>query len=226
MVCLLLLFSFRSTIIVTNNITFSFVLIFPRVLNLALSHVECDVALRGLLCDTSKVILRQVLWSFHALWLEYFEEKARKEEEEGSFYKFRVKSHCVDSDESEKNERSFVSFFPSFDKDYHDVIPRDSLNDDEDSTEIADSASSVNESSTKEMEYIDVCFVFNSLKAILSDRSELKDAALEGVFLSAYREFCAVSSMAIVKNGKLSFAQQYYALLIHLTVYASLSFFK
>ena len=218
LVCFLLLFSFHITILVTNITTFSFVFIFHRVLNLVLSHVECDVALRGLLCDTSKVILRQVLCSFHVLWLEYFEEKTRKEEEESSLYKFRVKSHCVDSDESAKNERSFVSFFPSFDKDYHDVMPRDSLNDDEDNTEVTDSTSSFNESSTKEMAHIDVCFVFNSLKAILSDRSQLKDAALEGIFLSSYREFCALSSMAIIKNGELLFPLQCFALFMYLTV--------
>ena len=176
-----------------------------RVLHLALSYIEYEVTLRRFRCETSKVSLKQILASFHGLWLEYFEEKRRKEEEEDSLYKFKTKSHCVDSCEPEKNEKSFRNFFPSFDEDYRDVVPRDTLNDSiTDAIEQShdSSTSSVDETSTLEMAYIDACRIFNSLKVIMNDESQLNDSTVMDVFLNGYKEFCSLSSLDVIKKGE------------------------
>ena len=179
-----------------------FIIHLSRVLHLALCHIECDVISRGSRCETAKLTLKQILQGFHTLWLEFFEAKRRREEEEDSLYKFKGKSHCVDSDEFEKNERSFTSFFPSFDKDYLDVIPKDALNDSGTDTIEQSCSTSVDDNTGHEMGHIDTCHIFNSLKIIMNDGSQLKDKTLVDTFLCGYREFCSLSSLAVIKNGE------------------------
>ena len=111
------------------------------------------------------------------------------------------------------NEKSFRNFFPSFDEDYSDVVPRDTLNDgDVDAIELShDRATlSVDETSTQEMAYIDVCRIFNSLKVIMSDESQLNDTTVLDVFLSGYKEFCSLTSLDVIKKGEFPYDLQYF----------------
>ena len=179
-----------------------------RILHLALSYVECDVTLRGFQCDTAKISLSQILQNFHSLWLDFFEERRRKEEEDDSFYKFKARSHCVDSDETENNEKSFTNLFPKFDRDFHDLIPKDTLDNNDDDVQQSMDVSSSDDyddgdgSSARDMTFVDVCQIFDSLKTITNSEAQLKDTTLKRIFLSGYKEFCSLSSLAVIKNGK------------------------
>lgn len=182
-----------------------------RNFHLALSHIECDVKLRGFRCRRVTSSLSQVLENFQTLWLEFSEEKRMKQEEEDSMYKFKSKSHCVDSDEAEKNEKSFKLMFPSFDEDYKDLVAKNSLDDSDngkpDSND--DPSSSIN-FSARDMDFVDVCRIFNSLKAITDENCQLSDTTLMQIFIGGYKEFCLLSSLKIIKNGELLFFTLFY----------------
>ena len=159
--------------------------------------------------------LSQVLGSFHRVWLEFYEEKKKKDEEEGATYRYKTKSHCSDSNENELNDKSFQSLFPSFERDYLDLVPKDTLDcdndgvsdDDDDDDENSrsrrdDSATSSLESLTRDMACVDTSRIFEVLKSIANGDCQLDDGTLTRIFLDGYKEFCLLSSLSIVKNGR------------------------
>ena len=69
-----------------------------------------------------------ILEIFLNKWKIFKEEERQREEEEGSLFKFKNKTHGVSLSDDEENKRAISKAFPRFDDDFKDVMAPQDLN--------------------------------------------------------------------------------------------------
>ena len=69
-----------------------------------------------------------ILEIFLNKWKIFKEEERQREEEEGSLFKFKNKTHGVSLSDDEENKRAISKAFPRFDGDFKDVMAPQDLN--------------------------------------------------------------------------------------------------
>lgn len=69
-----------------------------------------------------------ILEIFLNKWKIFKEEERQREEEEGSLFKFKNKTHGVSLGDDEENKRAISKAFPRFDDDFKDVMAPQDLN--------------------------------------------------------------------------------------------------
>ena len=182
---------------------------YPRILNLALSHIVNDILLRGDLTITAKDNFKAILNNYNTIWLEFSEEKRKKEAEEDSMYKFKSRLHCMDSDDTERSEKQYKELFPSFGREFNDLIPKDALNDDDDDDDDDDeegveqdmTSMPPHDDKSHDMSYVDMNEIYNAMQTVIDNQSGLTDAKLVTVFLQGYREVISLSTLNSLRSG-------------------------
>lgn len=122
-----------------------------RVLRLSLLYVRNHSIQHGFVDDTIHSALNSILAIFLDKWEIFKEEQRRREEEEGSLFKFRNKSHVSSLTEDEENKLAVSRAFPSFDEEFKDILAPEDLNDSRDTTRLNDEASQCLPSSNAEL---------------------------------------------------------------------------
>ena len=69
-----------------------------------------------------------ILEIFLSKWKIFKEEERQREEDEGSLFKFKNKTHGVSLSDDEENKRAISKAFPRFDDDFKDVMAPQDLN--------------------------------------------------------------------------------------------------
>jgi len=69
-----------------------------------------------------------ILAIFLDKWRIFKEQEREREEEEGSLFKFRDKTHGSSLSEDEENKRALSQAFPTFDGDFKDIMAPQDLN--------------------------------------------------------------------------------------------------
>lgn len=100
-----------------------------RVLRLSLLHVQNHSARHGFLDGETRHALKSILGIFLDQWKIFKEQERQREEEEGSLFKFKNKTHGSNLTEDEENRRSVSRAFPSFDGEFKDIMAPQDLND-------------------------------------------------------------------------------------------------
>ena len=122
-------------------INWFFIVILHRVLRLSLLYVRNHSIQHGFVDDRTYSALNSILAIFLDKWKVFKEEQKRREEEEGSLFKFRNKSHGSSLTEDEEINQTMSRAFPSFDEEFKDIMAPDDLNDSGDTTQLNDEAS-------------------------------------------------------------------------------------
>ena len=100
-----------------------------RVLRLSLLHVQNHSAQHGFLDGQTRRELKSILGIFLDQWKIFKEQERQREEEEGSLFKFKNKTHGSSLNEDEENKRAVSRAFPSFDGEFKDIMAPQDLND-------------------------------------------------------------------------------------------------
>ncbi|XP_068698835.1 midasin-like [Montipora foliosa] len=112
-----------------------------RILKLSLLKVRYHSFHHGFLDHKTYQALNSILTTFLNKWQIYQEQVRQREEEEGSLYKFKNKSHGSNWSEDEESKLAMSRAFPSFDGDFKDIMSSEDLNDVGDRTQVEDGSS-------------------------------------------------------------------------------------
>ena len=171
-------------------------------LSLALLYLTNDKILTKTVSEYSKNAVTEILNEFSQVWLEFAEVKRMKEEDEETMYKFRYKSHCMDMNEEETNEQRFKELFPSFHSEFHDLIPKQSLEDDDDPSPSETTADEGTPSAqSDDMQFVDVPSIFVAVKGLFDAQVELSDDKIIQVVMKSQRETMLLSSLPVARCG-------------------------
>ena len=169
--------------------------------------------LRGHHYKENKSAAKNVLARFQNIWLEFSEQQRKQEEEADSMYKFKSKSHCADTDEATLNEKSFKELFPSFNRDFNDLIPKGTLDDDDDmenknteyeKKELSEDDAISREGLSHNMSSVDVVQIYKNLSTIVRVGQQSlpeMEQSIEQLFLNGYKEFLSLASLDAVRKG-------------------------
>lgn len=100
-----------------------------RILRLSLLLVRTHSIQHGFLDSKIHRALNSILAIFLDNWKIFKEQERRLEEEEGSLFKFKNKSHGTNLSEEEARKRAVSRAFPSFDGEFKDIMSAGDLND-------------------------------------------------------------------------------------------------
>ncbi|XP_074625737.1 midasin-like [Acropora palmata] len=100
-----------------------------RVVRLSLLNVQIHSLQHGFLDQKTHQALNSILVIFLDKWRIYQEQERQREEEEGSLFKYKDRSHGSNISEEEENELAVRRAFPSFDSEFKDIMVQDDLND-------------------------------------------------------------------------------------------------
>ncbi|XP_050394421.2 midasin [Patella vulgata] len=107
---------------------------------------------RGELTADITLTLSNLFGAFVSAWQDQEDRRRKKEAEDASLYRFRSKTHGDERTEEEKEEAEFKSSFPSFEKEYADLVGPQTLEEVGQLTEDDDDvASHIDSITTEEM---------------------------------------------------------------------------
>ncbi len=172
-----------------------------RLLHLALTYLINEKILTKRQGDQIENHVRQILDEFCKIWMQYSQQKQIKEAEEDSMYKFKSKSHCMDSDEAEINEKQYKEMFPSFDGDFHDVIPKENLEDYSDESTVVSSDVEMDAEQSDQMSHVDLCAIYNAVEELYNDGIEIFNERIINSFIASHREALLLSTLGAVRCG-------------------------
>jgi hypothetical protein len=98
-----------------------------RVLWTSLLHVCNHTVHQGYLSEKVIVALLEILNHYTQQWTLAKEEEQRREQEEGNLFKFKTTSHIGELDEEEQIQIGLCQAFPSFDSEFSELLPSNSL---------------------------------------------------------------------------------------------------
>ena len=99
-----------------------------RILRLCLLLVRNHAIQQGFVDVKIRRALNSILKVFLEKWRIFKEKEKEREEEEGSLFKFKNKSHGPSLSEDEENKQAVSKAFPSFDRDFKDIMASQDLN--------------------------------------------------------------------------------------------------
>lgn len=99
-----------------------------RILRLCLLLVRNHSIQQGFVDVKIRRALNSILKVFLEKWRIFKEKEKEREEEEGSLFKFKNKSHGPSLSEDEENKQAVSKAFPSFDRDFKDIMASQDLN--------------------------------------------------------------------------------------------------
>ncbi|PFX16223.1 Midasin [Stylophora pistillata] len=99
-----------------------------RVLQLSVLHLRNHSIQHGFLDGKLYRAVVSILEIFMNKWKIFKEEERQREDEEGSLFKFKNKTHGVSLSEDEENKLALNKAFPRFDDDFKDVMAPQDLN--------------------------------------------------------------------------------------------------
>ena len=109
----------------------------------------------------------------------------------------------MDSDDTERSEKQYKELFPSFGREFSDLIPKDTLNDDDGDQEENQDITSMpsHDDKSHDMSFVDINEIYNAMQAVINHQSGLTDAKLITVFLQGYKEMMSLSSLNSLRTG-------------------------
>ena len=99
-----------------------------RVLRLSILHLRNHAVQHGFLDGKIYHALTTILAIFLDKWRVFQEQEKKREEEEGSLFKFKNKTHGSSLTEDEENRKAVSKTFPSFDGEFKDIMAPQDLN--------------------------------------------------------------------------------------------------
>ena len=99
-----------------------------RILRLCLLLVRNHSIQQGFVDVKIRRALNSILKVFLEKWRIFKEKEKEREDEEGSLFKFKNKSHGPSLSEDEENKQAVSKAFPSFDRDFKDIMASQDLN--------------------------------------------------------------------------------------------------
>ena len=101
---------------------------FCRVLRLSMLHLRNHFIQHGFLDGKIYHALTSILAIFLDKWRNFKEQEKKREEEEGSLFKFKNKTHGSSLTDDEENKLAVSKAFPSFDGEFKDIMTPQDLN--------------------------------------------------------------------------------------------------
>eukprot|EP00794_Sanderia_malayensis_P000583 gene583-1243_t len=147
---------------------------------------------------------REILNEFCKIWMQFSRQRQVKEAEEDSMYRFKSKLHCMETDDADINEQQYKEYFPSFNAEFDDLIPKDSLEDYNNLSPPIDDAelsSDVTEEGlqSSEMEYVNTCAIYDAFDDFYNAATkELSDERIAQCFMACQREAVQLSSLDVI----------------------------
>lgn len=120
-----MLFDYRGFL---TDFLFFLIISSLRILRLCLLLVRNHSIQQGFVDVKIRRALNSILKVFLEKWIIFKEKEKEREEEEGSLFKFKNKSHGASLSEDEENKQAVSKAFPSFDRDFKDIMASQDLN--------------------------------------------------------------------------------------------------
>lgn len=99
-----------------------------RILRLSMLHLRNHSIQHGFLDSKMYHGVTSILTIFLDKWKIFKEQEKEREEEEGSLFKFRNKTHGSGLTEDEENKMALSQAFPTFDGEFKDIMAPQDLN--------------------------------------------------------------------------------------------------
>lgn len=109
-------------------LNFPFLCISCRILRLSMLHLRNHSIQHGFLDSKMYQAVASILAIFLDKWKIFKEQEREREEEDGSLFKFRNKSHGSSLTEDEENKMALSKAFPTFDGEFKDIMAPQDLN--------------------------------------------------------------------------------------------------
>ena len=107
---------------------FSFLYTSFRILRLSMLYLRNHSIQNGFVDNKMYQAVASILAIFLEKWKIFKEQEREREEEEGSLFKFRNKTHGSSLNEDEENKIALSQAFPTFDGDFKDIMAPQDLN--------------------------------------------------------------------------------------------------
>lgn len=120
------------TVTILRNLTAHdyYLSLVPRVLQTSLIRIQSYAAQQGYINRDVRTAVSGILTTYLNMWQLAKEQEKQRQQEEGSLYRFRTKTHAADLDDDVQNEKAFSEAFPNFDAEFSDVGSAEDLDND------------------------------------------------------------------------------------------------